>query len=38
VKATLLRPRFVCGATRFTRLRLFGRSFALALDCSVYQG
>jgi hypothetical protein len=38
VQATLSRPRFVCDARRFTRLRLFGRSFALDASCQVYQG
>ena len=37
-QATVSRPRFVCGARRFTRLRLFGRSFVLDGSCQVYQG
>jgi hypothetical protein len=38
VKATLDQPRFVCGAHRFTRLRLFGRLFALDSQCHAYLG
>jgi hypothetical protein len=38
VKATLDRPRFVCGARRFTRLRMFGRLFALDTECRAYLG
>lgn len=32
---TLTAPRWVCGALRFTRLRMFGRTFGLG-DCSTY--
>jgi hypothetical protein len=34
----LTAPRRVCGALRFTRLRIFGRIFRLApVICSTYQ-
>jgi hypothetical protein len=38
VRATLTRPRTVCGARRFTRLRMFGNEFALDGFCQTYQG
>jgi hypothetical protein len=38
VKAALFEPRFVCGALRFTRLRMFGRTFLLDDFCQPYQG
>jgi hypothetical protein len=38
VRATLTRPRTVCGARRFTRLRIFGNEFALDEFCQTYQG
>jgi hypothetical protein len=38
LKVTLDRPRFVCGARRFTRLRMVGRLFALDSLCQAYLG
>jgi hypothetical protein len=35
LSVTLTAPRWVCGAMRFTRMRMFGRTFGLG-NCSTY--
>lgn len=36
LKVTLFRARVVCGARRFTRMRLYGFVFALDQSCATY--